>query len=167
MAEALEETRGATFELVDTLAGYGLTRPGANMGIGSCEDLGRMSQPSSSGRLLHPDGRFSTIDDARQILELFVDDGWEPVESDRFEGGIEDLGADRFIVSVRRDELSARVGLWTDQPYVLFNVWGACLPNTEEEHDLYIAIGDWDLLGPAAITESAAAPEMTATTGSG
>lgn len=161
MAEALEEARAATFELLDVLAGFGLVSPSASMNITRCHDFGRMSEPASDGRFLHPDGRFSTLDDARRILDLFVKAGWEPVRSDRFPGGIENLGADRYMVAVRRGELWARVGLWTDQPYVLFSLNGRCLPNSEEERRLYIAIGHWDLLGPEGAPPIATAPATT------
>jgi hypothetical protein len=137
------------------LLGYGLVSPSANMGIDACQDLGQKSLPTSSGRLLHPDGRFSAIDDARNILDLLVGDGWEPVQSDRFEEGIQDRGAEYLVVAVRRGELRALVRMRTDIPVVGFDVLGRCLPNTEEERDLYRAVGEWDLLGPEG------APELT------
>lgn len=166
MAEALEETRAATFELIELLASYGLMSPDASMGITTCEDLGGMGQPLSSGRFLQPNGGVSTIDDARAILALLVEEGWEPVNSDRFEGGIEDLQTNRFIVSVRRGDQRARVGLFKDESYVPFNVAGSCLPNTEDERELYRAVGEWDLLGPPTTSEPGQESGTTVAVGS-
>jgi hypothetical protein len=155
MAEAVVETRTVGLAVRDQLVGSGLDLRSVSMDITTCEDLGRESQPLVSGGLVQPDGGFSTIADAQRTLTWLVEDGWAPVDSERFDDGIEDRGADRYVVAVTRNGFRMRVAFFTDESYVLFELLGPCLPNTENEQELYSAIGQWDLTDEPAAVDTA------------
>jgi hypothetical protein len=151
MADAVVEARMAGLAVRDQLAESGLDVGFVSMGITACEDLGRQSQPLVRGNFRHPDGGFSTLDDAQRTLDRLIEDGWAPVDSDRFEDGIEDRGADRYVVAVTRNGLRMRIAFWEDQNYVALELLGWCLDNTEDERDLYIALAEWDLTDEPAV----------------
>jgi hypothetical protein len=144
MAAAVDEAEAAFLAAYEAVAGTGLTRRFANVDLAGCEDRGRMKVPHPSGRLDRPDSSGGTLEDAVAIRDLLADEGFRPVESSRFTDGI-DAADDRWSVSVDDGEVSVRISLWSDRPYVLVDAVGRCLPVTEEERVRYNALGSWEL----------------------
>lgn len=144
MADAVDEAEEAFLAAFQAVGSEDRTPQFAVMSLGGCEDRGRMKVPHPYGRLDLQGASGSTVDDAIAVRDRLVEEGLTPVESSRFTDGL-DTADDRWRVAVDDGDVSVRVSMWSDRPYVLVDAIGRCLPVTEDERVRYNALGSWDL----------------------
>ena len=113
----------------------------AVLDLAGCEDRGRSDPRLRPARSA---GAGSTEGDAVAVRDLLVDGDFTTAESSRFSDGI-DAADDRWTVAVNDGDVTVRVFMYRDRPYVLVDAIGRCLPVTEEERVRYNGLDPLDL----------------------
>lgn len=143
MADAVDETEAVFLAAFDAVGGTAASPQFAVLDLAGCEDRGREKVPHAYGRL-DLQGAGSTEGDAVAVRDLLVNEGFTPAESSRFADGI-DAADDRWTVAVNDGDVTVRVLMYEDRPYVLVDAIGRCLPVTEEERVRYNGLDPLDL----------------------
>ena len=135
MEEARAEVLEQTPLLVDALKELGLTPAFARGRYGQCTDDAAGFAYDVSGRLDLPGEPGDPL--AASITGALEASGWTV-------DGQADRG-ERTIVNADQGHLRASVSEYSDQPFVLVEIAGPCLPVSEEEAERYRATDNDDL----------------------
>ncbi|MGH9138423.1 MAG: hypothetical protein ACRD0G_15500 [Acidimicrobiales bacterium] len=136
LADDQQTAIDAITEVFAELEAEGLQPNFASFDYGWCDRPDPTYRAKANGRLDHPDGRFSTVEDAEQVRDLLDELGWTPRDGSFWTDGIW-ADVDWWQISADRGEMAIGMYLYGDHPMVLVRVLGPCVELPEEDEDAY------------------------------
>ncbi|MGH9138425.1 MAG: hypothetical protein ACRD0G_15510 [Acidimicrobiales bacterium] len=137
LADDQQAATDAIVAVFDELEADGLEPVFASFDYGWCDRPEPTYRARSGGRLDHPGGRFSTVEDAEHVRDVLVELGWTPLNRSFWTDGIWET-SNRWVLALDRDDgFAVNVYLYRDHSYVPMRVLGPCVEVPEEDEDAY------------------------------